>query len=181
MRILVSERRTYGKYVLVAALCVAVVLSAGTVSKAGAATTVQIKIGQHYPQNCAFYSGGGWKHHVSSNTTKPAFFLPVAGPEIDLVTATGPKRGTAKVFVLDIVTGAQVKVVKFNLRAERSHYKAVRRITGLQKDRLYAAAVVSANGKPVVVDAFKSFLPETSPPDGVVPPPPPEGVTPPGS
>jgi hypothetical protein len=106
-------------------------------------------------------------------------FRPAVVPQIDLVMAIGPKRGTAKVFVFDIVTGVQEKVVKFNLRAERSHYKAVRRITGLQKDRLYVVAVVSANGKPVMVDAFKSFLPETptSPPEEP-PSTPPEGAAP---
>ncbi len=177
---------------LVAVLMAAVMLSAGADSEADASTTTQLKTCQDN-QTCVKYPKGGWNkirsdkasggtYHVTRSATKPAVFLPAAGPEIDLVTATGPKHGTAKVFVYNIVTGEKVKVVKFNLKAERPHYKVVKRITGLRKDTLYAAAVVPANGKPVVVDAFKSFRAEQPPPPkGVKPPPAPEGDTPPGS
>jgi hypothetical protein len=73
-------------------------------------------------------------------------------------------------------TGEQMKVVKFNIRTERSHYKVVKRITGLPQARTYTVAVISANGRPVVVDAFKGSVPA----DGDLPQPP-EGVTLPGS
>lgn len=185
MRMVVSGRRmSVLVAAFLAAFLAAIVLWVGTGSKVDASTPSQMAICQDNNRTCAIYPKDGWKkirsgkasggtYHISNSTTRPAFYLPAAGPEIDLVTATGPKRGTAKVFVFNVVTGETVKVVKFKLRTERSHYKVVKRITGLQPDKLYAAAVVSANGKPVVVDAFKSFKPKLSPP--------PEGVTPPGS
>jgi hypothetical protein len=181
MRMLVSGRRmSVLMAALLAALIATVLLWVGTGSEVDASTPSQMAICQD-KQRCIGYPKGGWDkmrsdkasggtYHVSRSTTKSAVYLPASGPEIDLVTATGPKRGTAKAFVFDIVTGEKVKVVKFNLRAERSHYKVVKRITGLQKDKLYAVAVVSANGRPVVVDAFKSFLPETPPPPEKKPP-----------
>jgi hypothetical protein len=188
MRMLVSERRMH---LLVAAavvaLVAAIVLLVSPISGATAASTSTLTTCQDNNSTCATYPFGGWKkvlsgkasggaYHVSKSATKAAVFRPTNGPEIDLVTATGPKRGTAKAFVFDVVTGEQVKVVKFNLRAERTHHKVVKRITGLPRDRTYAVAVISANGKPVVVDAFKG----SPPADGSLAQPP-EGVEPPGS
>jgi hypothetical protein len=190
MKAIANKQRIRTLMAALVAVLAAVVFSAGTNSEANASTTPQMTTCQDN-QKCIIYPKEGWNkirsdkasggtYHVTRSATKPAVYF-TTGPEIDLVTDTGPKRGTAKIFVFNVATGEKVKVVKFNLKTERSHHKVVKRITGLREDTFYVAAMVSANGKPVVVDAFKSILPETSPPDGVVPPPPPEGVTPPGS
>ena len=77
-----------------------------------------------------------------------------AGPrlrQIDFVTATDPKRGNAKVTVYNLCNDVVAKVVEFDLRSESSHHKVVKWITGLRQDRMYAAAVVSADGSLVNV------------------------------
>jgi hypothetical protein len=169
---LINERRLR---LLAAAMVVTLVATAVILmspnSGAKAVTTTALMTCQDSNISCAFFVGGSWQrinsdkasggtYRVSRDTTKPAVFRPTAGPEIDLVTATGPTHGIAKVTVWslcdpDPANPKVVKVVKFNLRTDNSHYKVVKRITGLQPDRMYAVTVVSANGGPVVVDAFK--------------------------
>ena len=168
MRTLVSERRTYVLVAAMVAVLVAVVaLMVIPNSSATASTTVStMKTCQDNIRICAIYPGGAWKqvssdkasggtYRISSSTTRPAVFRPAVGPEIDLVTATGPRKGIAKVTVYDLCDDVVAKVVKFDLRSEDAHHKVIKRITGLRQDRMYAVAVLSANGKPVVVDAFK--------------------------
>jgi hypothetical protein len=168
MRTLVSARKTYLLVMaMVAVLSAVVVLMVSPTSGATASTTdTLMETCQDTYKICAIYPGGSWNevrsgkasggtYHVSRSTTRPAVFRAAVGPEIDLVTDTGPKRGTAKVKVYDLCDDVVAKVVKFNLRTANPHHKVVKRITGLRQDRMYAVAVVSANGKPVVVDAYK--------------------------
>jgi hypothetical protein len=166
MKTLVSGRRmSVLMAALLAALIATVLLWVGTGSEVDASTPSEMAICQD-KQRCIGYPKGGWDtmrsdkasggtYHVSRSTRKPAVFLPASGPEIDLVTATGPESGTAKVTVYNLCDDVVAKVVKFNLRTAESHHKVVKRITGLRPDRMYAVAVLSANGKPVVVDAYK--------------------------
>jgi hypothetical protein len=167
MRALISERRIC---VLVAAvvmaLVAAVVISESPVSGATVAATSEMKTCEDNHRVCAIYPGGAWQqvnsgkasggtYRVGSSTQRPAVFRVAVGPEINLVTATGPTRGTAKVTVYNLCDDNVAKVVYFNLRTESSRYGVVKTITGLRADRMYAVAVVSANGRPVVVDAYK--------------------------
>lgn len=144
---------------------------------------------QDNESSCLSYSGTAWKkvrndkamggtYHVSSSTTRAAFFAAAGGPDIDLVTITGPKMGKARVVVINLVNGDVVKQVTFNLRAANTHYKAVRTITNLGPDIPYGVVVASANGRPVVVDAITHREAPTALPPHVVagasePPPPP--------
>ena len=136
---------------------------------------------------CTTYVGTSWQkisnakasggtYHKSTSTTNAAVFTASSGPEIDLVTITGPRMGKAKVLVFDILAGKLVKTVTFDLVTSSTQYKVMKRITGLDTNKSYALLVVSANGKPVAVDAFKysQASPPTPPPttDGSVPPPP---------
>jgi hypothetical protein len=168
MRTLISVRQTYVLVMsIVAILAAVVVLLVSSTSGATASTTeTSLQTCQDTYKICAIYPGGSWTkvnsdkasggtYHVSHSTTRPAVFRPAVGPEIDLVTATGPKRGTAKVTVYNLCDDVVAKVVKFKLRTAESHHKVVKRITGLRPDRMYAVAVLSADGKPVVVDAYK--------------------------
>lgn len=189
MRTLVSSRWMSVTTVTMLTAVAMIVLLIRTGSEVGASTTAEMQTCQDNSENCAFYPSGDWRkvrsdnasggsYHVSSSKTKPAVFFPAAGPEINLVTATGPKRETAKVYVINMFTNKVVKVVEVPLRAKRTHYNVVERITGLEEDQLYAVAVVSANGKPVVVDALESFPPQAPSGDQSAPPPPPQGDTP---
>jgi hypothetical protein len=168
MRTLVSLRKTYVLVMaMVAVLSAAVVLLVSSAPGATASTTnTLMRTCQDTYKICAIYPGGSWKkvrsskasggtYHVSRSTTRPAVFRAAVGPEIDLVTATGPKSGTAKVTVYDLCDDVVAKDRKFDLRTAKSHHKVLKRITGLRQDHMYAVAVVSANGKPVVVDAYK--------------------------
>jgi hypothetical protein len=172
MRKVIYERRIHLLVAAtVAALVATMVILMNPISSATATTATTLKICEEANSYCAFSVGETWQqvksdkasggtYRVSRSTTEPAVFRPTDGPEINLVTATGPTRGIAKVTVWSLcdpnpANPKVVKVVKFNLNTDTSHYKVVKRITGLQPDRMHAVTVVSADGKPVVVDAFK--------------------------
>jgi hypothetical protein len=169
MRTLGRERQIYATVAaMVAALVTAAVVLLVSPVSGAKAQTLEIQTCQDNDSVCASYSTGAWNtvnsskasggtYHVSSSTTRPAVFRPAAGPELNLVTATGPKRGTAKVVVYNLCTRQVVKVVRFDLRTDVAQFKVVKRITGLRQDQMYAMAVYSANGMPIVVDAYRGF------------------------
>jgi hypothetical protein len=166
--LLVSQRGTRVMLVLLMAAVVGtLVFLPSTGLRADAAAPAR-KVCQDKGRTCTLYPNKGWKkvksgkasggtYHLSRSKTKPVVVLAGAGPQIEFVTATGPNRGTAKVTVFDMSTGEAVKSVKFKLEADRSHFKVVKKIKGLQRNRQYSVAVVAANRKPVVLDAFKGF------------------------
>jgi hypothetical protein len=154
--------------VTVAALVGALVLSLMTKPDAAAAPR-QMVVCQDKNSDCMFYPKGGWKtvktrnasggtYHSSSSQKQPAIFLAGAGPTINFVTATGPKKGRALVRVVNLDNGTVAKQVTFNLRTKRPRYRVVRTIDGLRSDQVYGIAVVSLHGKPVAVDAVRSYL-----------------------
>lgn len=179
----------------------AVILAGGTlllmmgfVSEASAThvTTQPTQICEDNDETCAGFVGyadGSWKSvtsarasggsfHVSTSTEKAAYFGAASGPSIGLRTFTGRNMGYAKVLVFDIFAGEVVQTAHFNLKTGKKSKtrSAVRWVTGLDPDGSYALLVVSANGRPVVVDGFvySQASPPTPPPatDGSTPPPP---------
>src|SRR5688572_23503355 len=148
---LINERRIH---LLVAAMVAALVAMTVTlmssISGVTAATATALEPCHDTNISCAAFLGGTWQqvksdkasgctYRVSSSTTKPAVFRPTDGPEINFVTATGPTRGIAKVTVWSLcdpnpANPKVIKVVRFNLNTDISHYKVVKRITGLQPD-----------------------------------------------
>jgi hypothetical protein len=127
------------------------------------------KVCQDDNSKCMRYSGRAWKqvktteaqggtYRVSSSEIKGAFFsaagaTDAGGRTMKLTTKTGPKMGKARVLAVNLANGRVVKQEKFDLRTAKNHYKVEKSITGLKRHRPYGLIVLSANGKPVAVDA----------------------------
>jgi M6 family metalloprotease-like protein len=101
-------------------------------------------------------SGGAYRYGPSK--ARPAYFFYFTGPQVDLITATGPTRGSATVKVVDADTSTVAKTVTLNLNASTVQWRAKRSITGLDPAKTYYLYVLSSDGKPVVVDAYAATL-----------------------
>jgi hypothetical protein len=118
---------------------------------------------------CFRYGGRAWNkintskaqggsYRVSSSKTLGAFFAAkgatdAGGSTMKLVTATGPNMGKAKVLVVNLAQAKVVKKVTFDLQTQATRYKVEKSIKGLTPHRAYGLVVLSANGRPVAVDA----------------------------
>jgi len=115
------------------------------------------------------YTGNAWKqvttgkalggtYRVSSSEIRGAFFsaagaTDAGGSTMKLITKTGPTMGKARVLVVNLATAKIAKQVTFDLKTADNRYQVHKRITGLTSHTPYGLIVLSANGKPVAVDA----------------------------
>jgi hypothetical protein len=103
-------------------------------------------------------SGGTYRQDTS--TSKAAFFCCFKGPQVDLVTATGPSRGTATLGVVNAADNTLVSTRDVNLNSATNEWQHKVSITGLDpcEEEVYYLYVVSSDGKPVVVDGYGAAL-----------------------
>jgi hypothetical protein len=74
------------------------------------------------------------------------------GPQIDLITAMGPTRGTARVRVQGHSTQAWVQDFTVDLHSSKVEWQHHVPVTGLNPNKLYKLEVTSGDGTPVVFD-----------------------------
>jgi len=74
------------------------------------------------------------------------------GPQIDLITATGPTRGTARVRVQDFSTQVWVQDFTVDLHSSKAEWQHHVPVTDLDPNKLYKLEVTSDDGTPVVFD-----------------------------
>lgn len=135
------------------------------------ATTAQAQFPHEVSQDnsSSFAYDEGWKqvrtskaqggtYRVSSSKSRIATFeaagyTDAGGSTMELITATGPRMGKAKVQVVNLASAEVVKQVTFDLQTRRSRYKVEKTITGLTPHEPYGLVIRSANGRPVAVDA----------------------------
>jgi hypothetical protein len=139
------------------------------VSSFSSQTEFPWKVCQDDNRSCMGYSGNAWKqvrtskakggtYRVSSSKIRGAFFAATGatnagGSTMKLITKTGPTMGKAKVLVVNLSNAKVVKQVTFDLKTANTHYKVAKSITGLTSHKPYGLMVLSANGRPVAVDA----------------------------
>jgi hypothetical protein len=127
------------------------------------------KVCQDNNANCMKYGTDAWtqvftskaqggSYRVSSSKTRGAFFAAAGatdagGSTMDLTTKTGPNMGKAKVIVVNLADARVVKQVTFNLQTPETLYNVAKNITGLTPHMAYGLMIVSAEGRPVAVDA----------------------------
>lgn len=99
-------------------------------------------------------SGGYYRE--STSRTVAAAFLGFTGPQVDILTPVGPALGTLRLSFEDRATGATVRTVDLDLRADTTQWRQLRIIKGLARSRTYNLYFMSADGKPVVVDAIRT-------------------------
>jgi hypothetical protein len=98
-------------------------------------------------------ASGGTYRQGTSKTLGARCGMFSGSTEIDLITATGPTRGTATVRVLDISTNNSVaKEETVDLHSSTVEWQHHVPVTGLQTNKIYILEVVSADGTPVVFD-----------------------------
>ncbi len=74
------------------------------------------------------------------------------GPQVDLITATGPTRGVARVRVQDVSTNAWVQDLQVDLHSSTVEWQHHVPVTNLDPNKLYRLEVTSGDNTPVVFD-----------------------------
>ena len=97
-------------------------------------------------------------YHQSKSQTLGARCGMFSGPEIGLITATGPTRGMARVRVKDTFTGNWVRNELVNLNSPTTEWQHVEKVTGLESNKNYILEVISDDGTPVVFDGCTGNL-----------------------
>lgn len=103
-------------------------------------------------------ASGGTYRQGTSTTFGARCGLFSGSAEIDLITATGPTRGTATVRAWNASTNSVASEKTVDLHSATTGWRHVVPVTGLEQNRLYILEVISADGKPVVFDGCTGDL-----------------------